>query len=233
MSMAIEHQEYFGAVATLAGALNLRYYNADERYFENFDPATYRWKTRYEPNEVIGKYYHGLLRLRAKRFMGPAFGEGDIVPLAMPDQPGGQAIHLRHPTRRARHLRELRRARQLQLRRPGRVVRMACRHQGNRRHARSRPRREPIRFATCATIWGARSSGWGSTSCRPTPAFLPDRAGCSVRDVRPCSLPLVMPVGQQLNLHAVGRHARLGCHVMTPGSAHSPNAELELSCCHK
>ena len=44
MSMAIEHQDYFGAVATLAGALNLRYYNADEDYFEDFDPATYRWK---------------------------------------------------------------------------------------------------------------------------------------------------------------------------------------------
>ena len=48
MSMAIEHHEFFGAVATLAGAINLRYYNADERYFENFDPVTYRWKTRYD-----------------------------------------------------------------------------------------------------------------------------------------------------------------------------------------
>ncbi len=54
MSMAIEHQEYFGAVATLAGALNLRYFNVDEVYFEDFDPATYRWKTRYDPNEVVG-----------------------------------------------------------------------------------------------------------------------------------------------------------------------------------
>jgi S-formylglutathione hydrolase FrmB len=81
MSMAIEHQEYFGAVATLGGALNLRYYNVDEIYFENFDPATYRWKTRYDPNEVIASYYHGLVRLPAKRFMGPVFGNGDIVPL--------------------------------------------------------------------------------------------------------------------------------------------------------
>jgi esterase/lipase superfamily enzyme len=81
MSMAIEHQEYFGAVATMAGALNLRYYNADEVYFEDFDPATYRWKTRYVPNEVIGSYYHGLVRLRAKRFMAPAFGDRDIEPL--------------------------------------------------------------------------------------------------------------------------------------------------------
>jgi hypothetical protein len=80
-SMAIAHRDYFGAVATVAGALNLRYYNADRVYFENFDPATYRWKTEYTPNEVIGSYYHGLLQLRAKRFMDPVFGEGDIVPL--------------------------------------------------------------------------------------------------------------------------------------------------------
>jgi hypothetical protein len=80
MGIALEHREYFGAVATLAGALNLRYYNADENYFEDFDPATYRWKTRYEPNEVIGKFYHGLVRMRAKRFMAPVFGGGDIVP---------------------------------------------------------------------------------------------------------------------------------------------------------
>jgi Putative esterase len=81
VSMAIAHRAYFGTVATVAGALNLRYYNADEVYFANFDPATYRWKTRYDPDEVVGSYYHGLLQLRAKRFMDPAFGGGDIEPL--------------------------------------------------------------------------------------------------------------------------------------------------------
>jgi S-formylglutathione hydrolase FrmB len=79
MSMAIEHHEFFGAVATLAGALNLRYYNVDERYFENFDPVTYRWKTRYVPDEIIGKLAHGTVRLPARLFMGPVFGEGDVV----------------------------------------------------------------------------------------------------------------------------------------------------------
>ena len=38
------------------GALNLRYFNADQVYFEDFDPATYRWKAGYDPNEVIGSY---------------------------------------------------------------------------------------------------------------------------------------------------------------------------------
>jgi S-formylglutathione hydrolase FrmB len=87
MSVAIGQRQFFGAVATLAGALNLRYYNSDERYFENFDPATYRWKTNYEPNEVIGRFYHGLLPMRAKRFMAPVFGSGDIVPLLSQTNP--------------------------------------------------------------------------------------------------------------------------------------------------
>jgi len=79
MSMAIEHRDLFGAVATLAAPLNLRYSNEDGKYFENFNPLTYRWKTRYDPNEVIGISGFGLLRLRAKRFMKPVFGEGDAV----------------------------------------------------------------------------------------------------------------------------------------------------------
>ena len=87
MGIAIDHRRYFGAVATLAGALNLRYYNVDEVYFEDFDPATYRGKSTYEPNAVIGKFYHGLLQLRTKRFMAPAFGDGDIVPLLFQTNP--------------------------------------------------------------------------------------------------------------------------------------------------
>jgi S-formylglutathione hydrolase FrmB len=105
MSMAIEHREFFGAVATLAGALNLRYYNADEVYFENFDPVTYRWKTRYVPGEIIGKLAYGTVRLPARRFMGSVFGEGDIVAVRIADtnpadklfttdiQPGQLAIY--------------------------------------------------------------------------------------------------------------------------------------------
>jgi S-formylglutathione hydrolase FrmB len=79
-SLAMGHADYFAAVATMGGALNLRYYNVDQVYFEDFDPATYRAKGWYDPDEVIGKFYCGLMRLPAKRFMGPVFGDGDIVP---------------------------------------------------------------------------------------------------------------------------------------------------------
>jgi enterochelin esterase-like enzyme len=79
MSLAIEHRDYFGAVATLSAPLNLRYSNSNGRYFENFNPATYRWKTQYDPNDVIGRSRFRLIPIRAKRFMGPVFGRGEVV----------------------------------------------------------------------------------------------------------------------------------------------------------
>jgi S-formylglutathione hydrolase FrmB len=79
MGLAIKHRDYFGAVATLAGPLNLRYSNSDGVYSHDFNPATYRWKTCYDPREVIGVFYLGLVRVRARKFMAPVFGEGNAA----------------------------------------------------------------------------------------------------------------------------------------------------------
>lgn len=79
MNLALKRRDLFGAVATLAGPVNMRYFNVDGRYREDFDPATYRWKERYDPNEVVGVFYFGLSRVRAKKYIRPVFGEGDVV----------------------------------------------------------------------------------------------------------------------------------------------------------
>jgi S-formylglutathione hydrolase FrmB len=79
MGLAIEHRDVFGSVVTLASPLNLRYSNCNEIYAENFEPATYRWKSNYDPKEVIGVYYAGLVHVHAQRFMEPVFGQGDAV----------------------------------------------------------------------------------------------------------------------------------------------------------
>ena len=79
MGLAIEHRDFFSAVATLAGPLNLRYSNGSGAYFQDFDPTTYRWKTSYNSQEIIGMFYSRLLRLRAEKFMGPVFGDGDAA----------------------------------------------------------------------------------------------------------------------------------------------------------
>jgi pimeloyl-ACP methyl ester carboxylesterase len=77
MSLAIRHRDRVGAVATLGAPLNLRYANTSGDYFEDFDPARYRWNTRYDPDVVIGVFYHGLRRARARRYISPVFGEGE------------------------------------------------------------------------------------------------------------------------------------------------------------
>jgi S-formylglutathione hydrolase FrmB len=77
MSLAIRHRERVGAVATVGAPVNLRYGNVDGDYFEDFDPATYRWKVRYDPDEVIGRYLGGLYPIRARRLISPVFGEGE------------------------------------------------------------------------------------------------------------------------------------------------------------
>jgi S-formylglutathione hydrolase FrmB len=79
MNLAIKYRSYFGAVAILAGPVNLRYSTEDGNYHENFDPATYRWKTQYNPDEVIGRFYLGLRRVKAKKYIKPVFGEGPNV----------------------------------------------------------------------------------------------------------------------------------------------------------
>jgi S-formylglutathione hydrolase FrmB len=111
MGLAIKHRDFFGAVATLAAPLNLRYANSDGDYFENFNPSTFRWKTRYDRDEVIGKFYAGLLKVHARRFMSPVFGEGEAAAAAITQtnpadliettnlQPGQLAIFVNYPGR--------------------------------------------------------------------------------------------------------------------------------------
>jgi S-formylglutathione hydrolase FrmB len=111
MTLAIDHRDFFGAVATLAGALNLRYSNCDGNYFENFNPVTYRWKTYYDPNEIIGIARFGFVRFRARRFMTPVFGTGNDTVLRITHtnpadrlfssdlQPGQLAIYVNYPGR--------------------------------------------------------------------------------------------------------------------------------------
>jgi hypothetical protein len=111
MNLAIERRDYFSAVATLAAPLNLRYFNSEESYFQDFNPPTYRWKTHYDPEETIGVFYCGLMRVPAKRFMKPVFGEGDAVGgrimrtnpadliFSTGLQPGDLAIYVNYPGR--------------------------------------------------------------------------------------------------------------------------------------
>lgn len=74
-SIAMRHPDVFGAVAVLSAPLNLRYTTCGGDIREDFDPATFRWKTEYDPDEVVGVFDFGLKRVRARGHIAPVFGD--------------------------------------------------------------------------------------------------------------------------------------------------------------
>jgi len=79
MNLAIKHRDCFASVASLAGGINLRYFNCHEKYLENFDPATFRWLDHYDPKAIVGLYAGGLIRVPVGTFLTPVFGTGPGV----------------------------------------------------------------------------------------------------------------------------------------------------------
>ena len=111
MAIAIKHRDIFGAVATIAGPLNMRYDNLRGVYSDDFDPAMYRERLEYEPNMLIAKYYFGLVRRRVKTYLEPVYGAGpDMIAKVARDNPADLlsttglqrdelAIYVNYPTR--------------------------------------------------------------------------------------------------------------------------------------
>ena len=88
MAIALKHRDLFGAVATLAGPLNMLYDNQEGSYSAPFNPATYRERTDYVPDMIIASFYHGLLRRRVKTFLEPVYGPGpDMIAKVARDNP--------------------------------------------------------------------------------------------------------------------------------------------------
>jgi poly(3-hydroxybutyrate) depolymerase len=79
MTIGIKHRDMFGAVATVAGPLNVRYGDNQGRYGDDFNPATYRERTEYEPDMIIARFYFGLVKRRASTFFEPVYGSGPEV----------------------------------------------------------------------------------------------------------------------------------------------------------
>ncbi len=111
MSIALKHRDLFGCVATLAGPLNMRYHNINGKYTEDFDPATYRERSEYDPDMVIARFYFGLLRRQVRTFLQPVYGDGPgVIARVAHDnpadllastnlQPGEVAIYVNYPGR--------------------------------------------------------------------------------------------------------------------------------------
>lgn len=108
LSLAMKHRELFGACAVLAGPINMRYASSTGRYFANFRPQTYQWRTEYNPRQVAGKYFV-VLKLRAQRLISGVFGPPEsLLENVMANnpadllyttgiQPGDLAIYINYP----------------------------------------------------------------------------------------------------------------------------------------
>ncbi len=112
LSLAIRHRDFFGVVATMAAPVNLLYDNCHDDVLEDFHPETYRWQTKYEPGRLVGRFYGGLRRVRARFFLEPVFGSrpDEVLsrvaatnPASLIDQsglqPGELAIYLHYAGR--------------------------------------------------------------------------------------------------------------------------------------
>lgn len=74
MNLALKNRDFFSAAASASGALNLRYAASSGGYFADFSPLTFLWKTTYAPRQIIGRFGGGVIRVRARAFIGPVFG---------------------------------------------------------------------------------------------------------------------------------------------------------------
>lgn len=88
IAIGIKYRELFATVVSISGPINLRYSNCRGRYFDDFNPCTYRWATKYRCCQSVVKYYGGLLQVPAKFFIRPIYGNGrDVLQKVRRDNP--------------------------------------------------------------------------------------------------------------------------------------------------
>lgn len=77
--IAFTHADDFRSIVGIFPAVNLRWVDCHDRYMSPFDPECWGWRTRVHPNEVVGKFYGGAIKVRFKYLSQPLFGRGRQV----------------------------------------------------------------------------------------------------------------------------------------------------------
>ncbi len=76
-NIGIKHRDKFRIVVGVLPVLNLRWMDLKGNYFANFDPYNWGWRNcADDPKEVVGRFAHGLIKLRMEELLYPVFGEG-------------------------------------------------------------------------------------------------------------------------------------------------------------
>jgi S-formylglutathione hydrolase FrmB len=73
-SIALKHPDKFKVVGGIAPALNLRHCGPCDDYKAAFIPGQSYLRRSYRPQEVIGEFYGGMMRVRAWMIIKPVFG---------------------------------------------------------------------------------------------------------------------------------------------------------------
>ena len=76
-NIAIKHRDKFRIVVGVMPCLNIRWMDECGDYFANFDEYHWGWRNSADdPDEIIGRFAHGLVKLKVKDLMYPVFGDG-------------------------------------------------------------------------------------------------------------------------------------------------------------
>jgi S-formylglutathione hydrolase FrmB len=73
--IAIKYREEFGSVFAISAPLNIRWEDCHGRYFGNFDPNCWGWRSDVRNHEVVGRFY-GVVKIRLGSLIKPLYGDG-------------------------------------------------------------------------------------------------------------------------------------------------------------
>lgn len=77
-SLAIKYRDRVRVVVGIFPPLNSRWLDCRGRYFGNFDPCCWGWRTQFPPRQVVGRFYW-VVPIRLGRVMGPLYDGGPDV----------------------------------------------------------------------------------------------------------------------------------------------------------
>ena len=78
-NIVLKYPERFHIVAAVSPPLNLRYVDCSGNYFGDFDPNCWHMRDHFTGLDVVGRYWHGLVKVRAWWVIYPVWGRGQAA----------------------------------------------------------------------------------------------------------------------------------------------------------
>ena len=76
-NIAMKHRDRYKVVVGILPALNVRWIGAGGDYMADFSPQCWGWRqSANDPREVVGRFMHGLIKIRLGQVLYPLFGRG-------------------------------------------------------------------------------------------------------------------------------------------------------------